>query len=58
MVNMCYVKQYSASFNQVIGWTFSGIYFRNILSYFKFHMILFLLCKKKIPKKIIVGHET
>ena len=51
MFNICYVKQYFASFNTLIGWTFSGIYFRNI-SYFKFHIIFFLLCKKKHPKNI------
>ena len=58
MVNMCYVEQYSTSFNKVINWLdiFSGIYFRNILSYFKFHIIFFLLCITS--KKILVGYES
>ena len=57
MFNMCYVKQYSASFNTVINWLdIFGIYFRNILSYLKFHIIFLLLCITS--KKILIGHES
>ena len=41
---------------QLIGWTFCGIYLSNILSYFKFHMIFFLLCITS--KNTLVSHES
>ena len=41
--------------NELIGWTFSGIYFGNILSYIKFHIIFFFTIL--YLKKIIVGRE-
>ena len=52
MFNMCYVKQYSASFK--IGWIFSGIYLGNILLYIKLCIIFLLYI---VSKKIVVGRE-
>ena len=41
--------------NELTGWTFSGIYFGNILSYIKFHIIFFFTIL--YLKKILVGRE-
>ena len=41
--------------NELIGWAFSGIYFGNILSYIKFHIIFFFTIL--YLKKILVGRE-
>ena len=42
--------------NNILLRTFSGIYVRNTLSCFKFHIIFLLLCITS--KKISVGHES
>ena len=55
MFNICYVKQYFASFNTLINWLDIFWNLCHIL-YFKFYIIFFLLCIKS--KKILVGHES
>ena len=52
MFGMCYVKQYSVSFNEIIGWTF----FTFILEILciKFHIIFFFTI---YLKKILIGHK-
>ena len=53
---MCYVKQYFASFNTVINWLDIFWHLFHILSYFKFHIIFFLLCITS--KKKMLVHES
>ena len=52
MFGMCYVKQYSASFNEIIGWTFFA-FILEILC-IKFHIIFFFTI---YLKKILIGHK-